>query len=158
MTAPVITAFVVSTSFSVLFGVRGRKVWFAGAAGALAYLVSLLAAPLGSLPSFLFYGAAAALASEIFARLLKAPATLFLAAGLIPMVPGGGLYRSVLLALEGSPMESVQILYDTLLQVGAIAVGLILVSSLLKLLPGWGTARPAAPPKAQPPPGGTNEN
>ncbi len=135
MIAQVLQAFVVATAFGVLFGVRGRHLLFAGAAGALAYLVYLLAAPLGVLPQFLIHGAVAALMAEIFARLLKAPATMYLAAALVPVVPGGQLYESVLLALDGSPMESAWMLYDTLLQVGAIAVGLMLVSSLLKLLP-----------------------
>ncbi len=135
MMGQVLVAFAVSTAFSVLFGVRGRHIVFAGAAGALAYLVYLLAAPLGVLPQFLVYGAVAALAAEVFARLLKAPATLYLAAGLVPIVPGGQLYESVLLALSGSPTQSAWMLYDTLLQVGAIAVGLMLVASLLKLLP-----------------------
>ncbi len=146
MTAPVLIAFVISAAFSVLFGVRGRHIVFAGLAGAFADLIYQLALPLGELPPYLLYGAAAALAAELLARLLKAPATLYLAAGLIPMVPGGGLYRGVLLGLEGNPMASVEVLYATLLQVGAIALGLILVSSMLKLLPLYPRRKTGAPP------------
>lgn len=128
-------AFIISATFSVLFGVKPKHVPLAGLAGAAGYLVYLLAAPLGSFTPHLLYGATTAMVSEIAARLQKAPAALFLAAGLVPIVPGSGIYNSVLLALDGKPMDSAALLYTTLLQVGAIAVGLILVSSLLKLLP-----------------------
>ena len=126
---------IASAAFSVLFGVRGRHIALAGIDGLIGYTVFLLAAPLGSVPALLLGSGALALFAEIAARWRKTPATVFLAAGLIPLVPGGSIYNSVLLALEGNGAASAAALYQTLLEAGAIAAGIIIVSSLLKLLP-----------------------
>ena len=135
MVISILFAGIASCAFSVLFGVRGQHILYAGIDGLIGYTVYLLVLPLGSIPALLLASASLALFAEITARVRKAPATVFLAAGLIPLVPGGGIYNSVLKALEGAPAEAATLLYNTLLEAGAIAVGIIIVSSLLKLLP-----------------------
>lgn len=135
MVIPILVSGIVSAAFSVLFGVRGRHIALAGVDGLIGYAVFLLTAPLGSVPAMLLGSGALALFAEVAARWRKTPATVFLAAGLIPLVPGGGIYNSVLLALQGSGADAAAALYHTLLEAGAIAGGIIIVSSLLKLLP-----------------------
>ncbi len=53
-----------------------------------------------------FYGALGlALASEILARKCKTPVTTFLVCALIPLVPGGGMYRTMLAAIRGDAQK-----------------------------------------------------
>ena len=124
-----------SAAFAVLFGVRRRHIFLAAADGLLGYAVYIMAADLGSIPAFILASSALALFAEVAARFKKTPATVFLVSGLIPLVPGSGIYNSLLLALQNNPGESAAMLYQTLLEAGAIAVGIIMASSLLSLLP-----------------------
>lgn len=51
--------------------------------------------------SGIFSSLAAALLSQVFARVLKAPVTIFLVAGILPTVPGASIYRSVYFLIQG---------------------------------------------------------
>ena len=133
MIAKVISVLVISMCFSIVLGVRGKHILFAGLAGGLGYLAYLLAGPLGALPSTLISSATVAAASEAAARIRKAPATLFLVSGLIPLVPGGRVYEGAFLAMTGNPAEAAMTFYNAFLETAAIAVGVILVSSLVRL-------------------------
>lgn len=81
-----------------------------------------------------FLGALLAeLLAYIFARLLKAPETIFLICGIIPLVPGAGIYRAVYYLISGDPLAS-SALNSTLMVAGAIALGLITMYTLLNML------------------------
>jgi len=129
-----LAAGIASASFSVLFQVRGRNIILAGMNGGIGYFVYLLMGSRGDFLSLLLASGAMTLCSEVTARIKHSPATLFLVPGLIPIVPGGGIYNCVLEALEGNIGEAVLTCYTTLLEAGAIAVGIIVASSLLKLI------------------------
>lgn len=130
-----LAAGVAAAAFSVLFGVRRGNILFAALAGWLGYFVFVAAGRLGALVTIVLASAAVALFAEVAARLKKTPATLFLVAGLIPIVPGGSIYQGVLQAIEGHAAAAALTLLDALMQTGAIAVGIILVSSLIQLVP-----------------------
>lgn len=83
-----------SVGFAVLFNIRGRKLLLAAGGGALAWAV-YLACTCNGLDIFagLFFATlAAALASELLARAVKAPVIMLLVPMLIPLIPGGDLY------------------------------------------------------------------
>lgn len=71
--------------------------------------------------------------AEIAARRRKVPATIFLAVALIPIVPGGRMFSFVLHLLEGSNQLAVADGIQTLLESGAIAIGIIVVSSFTQV-------------------------
>ena len=68
------------------------------------------------------------------ARVMKAPATIFLIVGIIPLVPGGGLYYTMEALLSGDTALFAQTGLETAACAGAIAVGVSMVSSLARLL------------------------
>ncbi len=71
-----------------------------------------------------------ALASELMARIFKAPATVFIMLGFFPLVPGSGIYYTMLYAVQG--MNSLFI--ENLITTFGIAMSLsfaILISSTL---------------------------
>ena len=76
---------------------------------------------------------AAAALSEIFARLYKTPATVFLIIGIIPLVPGGGIYYTMEALINGDLSLFVRHGMETAASAGAIAVGCSLVSSVSRL-------------------------
>lgn len=131
----VIFAALGTMAFGVLFQVRGRNLPFAGLCGGAGYLVYLLVPGEGRFGAVFLASLTIAALAEVFARLFKAPATLFLVAGLIPLVPGGQLFQCILQLMERHWDEAMERGINTLLISAALAAGIIVVSSLVKLIP-----------------------
>ena len=82
-------AFLAIFGFSLLVDMPRKYLVYAGitgGAGWLAYLVSMQVGTSQVAAAF-FSSLAAALLSQVFARVLKAPVTIFLVAGILPTVP-----------------------------------------------------------------------
>jgi uncharacterized membrane protein YjjB (DUF3815 family) len=75
------------------------------------------------------------LLAEIFARMFKAPATVFLITGIIPLVPGGGLYYTMDALIDGNMALFAEKGIEAAGIAGAIAAGSSLVSSMVRILP-----------------------
>ena len=128
-------AFLAILGFSLLIDMPRKYLIYAGitgGAGWLAYLVSMKTGT--SLVAAAFFSSlVAALLSQIFARVLKAPVTIFLVAGILPTVPGASIYRSVYFLIQGQTMWSNFYLVQTLQIAGAMAVAIFIVDSLFRL-------------------------
>lgn len=133
---PCLYAFLACMSFCFIFEIK--KPWFillASAVGALGWAAFLLMEPMGSdVARYLLATVAVSLLSELLARFLKAPATIFLIIGIIPLVPGGGLYYAMEYLINGDFTAFAQKGIQTAAYAGAIAVGVSLVSSLARIL------------------------
>ncbi len=129
-------AFCAAVGFAVLYGVPLPYVAMAGAVGCGSWGAVLASQPhTGSIVSLLIGAALAAGLSEWLARRLRQPTTLFLIPGMIPLVPGGRAYMTMLHFLQGDTGTGIAYLMETLFASGAIAVGIILVSSLFRIKP-----------------------
>lgn len=130
----IVFAAVVAVSFGLLFNVRGANLPLTGLNGGVGYFFYTAAGASGleSYIGMLFASLAMSVFAEAAARLRKAPASLFLAPALIPIVPGGGMFRCVLSLLEGEHAAAVAVGINTMLESGAIAIGIIVISSLVK--------------------------
>ena len=73
-----------------------------------------------------------ALLSEWVARRQKAPATLFVSAGIITLVPGGGLYRTMLALIEGNYSSAAAYGVETVMIAGCIALAIAPVSAFFR--------------------------
>jgi len=131
-----ITSFFGSLGFSMVFRVPKKNLFLCSLGGVLCCGVYLLSYDCFHLHLFLASlaaGAACQIYAEILARLLKAPATVFYIAALIPMIPGGSLYRTMDAAVSRDwPMFRLYgsgTAYTTL----GLAVGMGLVSGILHL-------------------------
>ena len=82
----------------------------------------------------LFAAVFAALYAEIMARVRKCPAMPYLVIAIIPMLPGAGVYYTMGLGLEGKMMESVAKGLQTMGIAGSLAVGILLVSTVFRLI------------------------
>lgn len=74
-----------------------------------------------------------AIISNIFAKKFKSPVTLFLTCGILPMVPGILIYRTVYFMLINQVEQSQYYFNQTLQNAGAIALGIFLVESFFRI-------------------------
>ena len=114
---------------------RKRMLLLASLGGAVGWCVYLLC---GWLQNDITQSFAAILAvaaySEIMARLQKSPATVYLIVGLIPLVPGGGIYYTMEYCINGDMMNFMNTGIHTLGIAGALAIGILLVSACVRIL------------------------
>ena len=139
MLLPCLYAFLGCAAFSVIFEEkRLRIILSCSATGFVAWLTYLLFGFLGAsirMQTVRYFLAAVvvALLSEMFARIHKSPATLFLTIGIIPLVPGAGIYYTMEALLNGSLSLFARRGLETAACAGAIAVGCSLVSSVFRM-------------------------
>lgn len=134
---PIVSAALGSLSFAMFFGVRSRKLWFSLLGGVLNWGLYLLAMKKMGLPATMAYAlgaAAGTLYAEILARIVKTPVTVFVITSVIPMVPGGALYYTMLGLLQGDKATFVDRGLYTLSAAGAMALGIFAATMLFRLL------------------------
>lgn len=79
-----------------------------------------------------FAAMAISLFSEVMARIRRCPVTGYQLVALLPLVPGGGIYYAMGYCLEGDTEQFLSALLGTLGMAAALAVGVILASSLFR--------------------------
>lgn len=72
--------------------------------------------------------------SEVLARKLKQPAIIFIIPGIIPLVPGLGMYNTMLYLVQSDYDNAIAKGADVLFVGGAISLGILVVTSLFKTL------------------------
>lgn len=87
-----------------------------------------------ALPAYFAASLCMALLSEAAARIVKMPALVFLMTALIPLVPGLGLYNTMLEAVRGNAEGALALGFDTMFSIAAMAMGVAIASLLMKLL------------------------
>ena len=124
--------------FTVLFNIRGWKKLLAATGGALGWGVYLaVMESTGSDILALFCASLAiGLYAEVCATATKNPATAFTVCAIIPLVPGSGMYYTMLESIGGDVQGALSTGLKTLLVAGAIAAGIAFSSSLRKILVG----------------------
>ena len=126
----IVAATLSSTGFSLLFGVRHPKhLAVATVGGGITWAVYLLFDRAG-LPLFLCMFLAALVGetyAQLMARLMRAPATVFIIPAIIPLVPGSMLFYTMSWALRGDMAKFMQSGIETLISAIAIALGMVLV-------------------------------
>ena len=133
---PCFYAFFACIGFSMLFNIHGAAgMLICAGGGGLGWLVYLLTAPLVHSDIIQAFFAALAISawSEIMARLRRCPVTSYLLVALFPLVPGGGIYYTMEHAMNGETAQFMDSLLHTLGLAGALAAGVLMVSSLMRL-------------------------
>lgn len=131
----IITAFLGSFGFSVLFNIRRTKLLIAGLGGMLSWSVYLL---LGlyfdSDPIRYFFAAIfVTVYAEIFARIKKTPTTSYLVPAFIPLIPGGALYNTMKFALHNDWQSFGDTAVYTIQLALALSAGIIVVASVMRM-------------------------
>ena len=95
-------AFLGSIGFAIFFKMKGKQIVLAGIGGAVTWIVYLLIQHFieGYFVPYLVASIFVGIYAEIMARVNKAPATIFLTAAAVPLIPGGSLYYTMLGLVE----------------------------------------------------------
>jgi uncharacterized membrane protein YjjB (DUF3815 family) len=134
--APCLYAFGASLAFAIVFNIPRNKLLLSALGGMLGQLVYVVFQLVISNDVILYLLATIAISlyAEVLARLTKSPTTIYLAVALIPLVPGGGIYYTMLYFINGEIDLGISTGIHTLLISGALAVGIIMVSSTVNLV------------------------
>lgn len=131
---PCLYAFIACVAFCLVFNMRGKLIFFTSLGGAIGWFVYLLLSPLqNDIVQFFLATVVITLYSEIMARIHRVPVTGYLLIALLPMVPGGGIYYSMEYCIAGNTEMFLETGLHTLGIAGALALGILLVSSLVRL-------------------------
>lgn len=76
-----------------------------------------------------------AASGEISARILKSPSIVFVFPALIPLVPGVGLYETMLTLVENRPQDFMAEGINTLFIAGTMAISVALVNVIIRNIP-----------------------
>ena len=127
---PCLYAGAACVAFTFVFNIHGWGKLICGAGGALGWLVYLLCGQ--SIPAAFLAAVSISLFSEVMARVRRCPVTGYQLVALLPLVPGGGIYYAMGYCLEGDTEQFLSALLGTLGMAAALAVGVILASSLFR--------------------------
>lgn len=129
-------AFIATLGFGIIFNIKGKKLFFAALGGAISWFFYSLALEfkLSSISSLFISSLLFSTYCEILARILKTPVTTLVICALIPLVPGGGMYYTMLEVINGDINKALELGINALASAGTLALGVIFVSTITKLI------------------------
>ena len=125
--------------FTIYYNIHGPGMLICILGGCLTWGVYTLCMTLGA-SEYMAYFIASAFASlfaEIMARIRKYPAISYLVVSAFPLLPGGGLYYTMCHAVSGDMASFSSRGMQTISIAGAMAVGILLISTVFRLLATW---------------------
>lgn len=128
-------SFIATAAFGVLFQAPKHTLWMCGLVGAVGWCVyKYTGQSYSSFYANLIATITLTVLCELFARFAKEPATIFIATGVIPLVPGLGMYKGMNKIISNSYDEGMSILLTAGTDSMAIALGVMLVASIFRVL------------------------
>ncbi len=127
-------SFLATVGFSIFFNSPIKSLIPAGIIGATGWTTYILLFDFSqnSILANLFAALLISLISEILARKMKYPAIIFVIPGILPLIPGLGLYNTMLSLVEGNYTNALSVGSSSLFSSAAIALGVLLITSLVK--------------------------
>ena len=134
--ASFIFSFIAAAEFAILFQAPKKSLPVSGVIGAVGWVVYIYIRKDLNYDSFYAMFAATvalSLLSELAARIFKQPVTVFVIPGIIPIVPGLGMYKGMAAIIENNYDTGVNILITTVMDASAIALGMMLMTSVFRV-------------------------
>lgn len=125
--AQLITSFIASSGFGILFSAPKRALiqcGFVGMSGWMLYYF-LTPAVMNNVPATIFAAMLVSVLSYFCARLFKVPIIIFNISGIIPLVPGGLAYNAMRHFVENDYTTAIELSVEVALLAGGIAIGLM---------------------------------
>lgn len=131
----IVGAFFAVVTIAVLNGVPKKYLVYSGTVGTVGWAVYLLMRFFDLREAMAMFVATimVAVISHVYARTLKAPVTLFLVCGILPLVPGVAMYRLVYYLLISDKVTAGIYAVTTVSVTGAIALAVFFVDTVFKL-------------------------
>lgn len=128
-----VAAFFASFFFAVLYETRGTLVICSAFCGLLGKVAFDLLDGYNIVFQFFLPTVLMCIYAEIFARICKVPVMVITTIGILPIVPGMKFYNTIDSLLNSHVSDFYSYGVDTLLSMGAMAIGLVLVSSFARM-------------------------
>ena len=123
------------TGFTILFNIHGRGSFLCVLGGGLtwaAYGITFMLTQ-NDIAGYFVGTLFAATYAEIMARVRKCPAIAYLVVSLFPLIPGASIYYTTMEVITGNMSEFARLGTHTIAIAGALAVGILMVSTLFRL-------------------------
>ena len=133
---PCLYSLIASMAFGVQFNIKLRHMIMAGIGGTLTQFIFLAFELSGTneMLCYFFSAAAVSVYSEIMARRLRVPVNMYLVIGIIPLVPGGYMYNTMITLIGGDTDMFFEMFLTAVGIAGAIAMGVFAVSAFVRLI------------------------
>lgn len=133
---PCLWAFLACMGFCVLYDIHGFGMILCSLGGSVGWLTYLVVQAVSGSPAAAAFVAGLVIAgyAETMARVRKCPASGYLLLAFFPLVPGAGVYYTMEYYLNGDNANFLITARDTLTVAGALALGVLLVSSLVRMI------------------------
>ena len=132
-----LSAFIASIGFSFIFRIHHnlRFAIISSLGGTLGWFVYLNSGALhNEIMSYFIAMVVVSLYAEIAARIYKAPATIFLIIGCFPLVPGKGIYQTMLYCTQGKNILFLDSFIHTIAISASLALAIMIVSTIFKVI------------------------
>lgn len=131
-----IFALISTIGFSVLFNVPRKSIFYAGLTGGIGWTLYMYTKDITISSTFSVFVASTfvGILGEIFARIDKKPVTTFVIPGIVPLVPGYIIYLSMVNLINQDFNTAAKFGTEAVFTSGAISVGIILVTSVAKIV------------------------
>ncbi|MBA2796102.1 threonine/serine exporter family protein [Streptococcus porcinus] len=134
MILQIIGAYVATITSGIILEIPRHLVFQTGFIGASGYTVYLLTLPYSdNALATLCGGIVIAFLSQLAARVLKSPVTVFYIPSYFPLVPGAGVYKIAYFYIQGNSHLAGKNFIESMLVSGAIALSVFLVDSFLEI-------------------------
>lgn len=144
MLVAVAAAFAASLLFSVTVQVPRQTLLACGLCGATSWLLAMLATLQRPVTGSFVGALAVGLLSEFLARHQRQPASVYVYAGILPLVPGVNAFHAVMALVGGDTTTGLLQLVQSLVIAGAIAAGVAIATTLARRRSRWRQSRRAA--------------
>lgn len=131
----ILGAFVAVVGFSLILEVPKKYIFYVGAVAALGWFIYLVLIDVGQSVYVSNFWAAMVISigAQVMSRILKTPVTMFNIPGIMPLVPGAGMYRIVYYVIhEESKLVSFY-LSQTLQIAAVISMAIFIVDAVFRL-------------------------
>ncbi len=135
MLSPCLCSLIACCAFGVQFNIRPLHLIAAASGSLVSQIIYILLQNDGMSEIKCCFIAAASVAaySETMARFCKAPVNMYLIIGIIPLVPGGLIYYTMIALVMGDNETFLNRAVDAFSTAGAIAMGIFAVSSAVRI-------------------------
>lgn len=134
-----IACFIGCVGFSIIFNIHGPGGLLCALGGLLAWATYIILVDLGASDILAYFWAAvlSSAYSEIMARIRKYPAISYLVVSIFPLIPGAGVYYTMMHAVRGDMASFASQGSHTIAIAGIMAVGILMVSTSVRVWAVW---------------------
>ncbi len=127
-----VAAFFGCVFFAATLNASKKELTWSGLTGAFGWLsyCILLKLNVSTFYSMFLATVVVSLISRFLSHLRQAPSTVFLIPGILPLVPGAGIYYTLCAVLDGDSLTGFYKGVETFKMAGAIALGIMIITSL----------------------------